>query len=261
MSDMTARSLLGMGIRIDSAPIGAVVSPAKWGPVIVPAKFDFASNWPDRPESFRDDALLLIDLIAVTHESAVQSAECSYDGVAEEIERLVGMKPFRMELPGGMPEHIYKIAAPTKPKTLAEQFLEAVTLFPKLRNGDDRLRLALSRLASSLYRPGPLAADDKVIDVVIALEMMCRAGSEVSYRVATRASYFLEESVKGRLVIYESVKTLYKTRSSIVHGRAAHTQDAFEAGFSIARRILRKLALEGGPSNGCPGLGIAVVIR
>ena len=144
---MTARSLLGRGYRIDGAPIGAVVSPAKWGPVIVLPDFDFSSNWPDRPESFRDDALLLIDLLAVTHESAVQSSGFTYDGVSQEIERLVGTRSFMREFAGEVREDISKMAVPVKPKMSMEQFLEAAKLFPKLRNGEDRLRLALSRLA------------------------------------------------------------------------------------------------------------------
>ena len=91
------------------------------------------------------------------------------------------------EFAGEVREDISKMAVPVKPKMSMEQFLEAAKLFPKLRNGEDRLRLALSRLASSLYRPGPLAAADKVINVAIALEIMCRAGSELSYpALATR---------------------------------------------------------------------------
>ena len=71
----------------------------------------------------------------------------------------------------------------------------------------------------------------------------------MSYRLATRASYFLEDSAEDRLATYETVRNLYSARSSIVHGGAEHAEDAFEAGFAIARRILSKLALEGGPSN------------
>ena len=226
-----------------------LVSPLKWGPAIVPPDFDFTGNWPARSQSFRDDALLLIDLMAVTHESAVQSTGQTYNGVAQEIERLVGRNPFTREFPGKVREDISKVAVPAKPSMSAEQFSEVAALFPKLRTGDDRLRLALSRLASSLYRPGPLAVADKVIDVAIALEIMCRAGSELSYRLATRASYFLGESVEDRLATYETIRAFYSTRSSIVHGGAEHAQDAFEAGFAIARRNLSKLALEGGPSN------------
>ena len=250
MPDTIAYSLLGRNNSIGGEPIAAVVSPTKWGPAIVPAEYDLEGSWPTRSPSFRNDALLLIDLMAVTHVSAVISEGVTYQDVEQEIRRLVGRSPFFRVPRGDFRDELPNVAVPVTPEMSTEGFSEAAKLFAEVRNDQGKLRLALSRLASSLSRSGPQAALDSIIDVAIALEAMYQVGPpEQTYRLATRASYFLEESPEGRTATYESVKEFYKTRSSIVHGGTGDEADVLDAGFDIARRTLSKLILEGGPSN------------
>ena len=255
MSNTDVRPLLGRSNRIDSAPIGAIVAPVKWGPAIVPKDYDFEQGWPDRPSTFRDDALLLIDLLAVTHERPVQSTGRVTNCVEREIERLVGMGGYVRSVPG-LSDDVSSVIVPDKPVLLIDKLAEASDLFAKMRGDGGRLRLALSWLASSLSRSGPRASLDRVVDSAIALELMYRAGSELSYRLATRASYFLESTSDQRMETYDIIRSFYSVRSKIMHGRASDDnaslsaiEQAYRGGFVVAQRTLRKVVLEGGPSN------------
>ena len=248
--DIAIQSLLGMDNRAEGLPIGAIVSPARWGPVIVPEDFDFEAAWPDRPKLFRDDALLFINLLAVTHGLGLQSTGYIYNGVEREIECLVGGSPsFRTSSVWTRSSHS-NMVVPAKPVMSMEGFSEAKRLFPKLREAPGRLRLALSRLGSSLSRSGPHAAFDGIVDVAIALEAMYQVGPpEQTYRLGTRASHFLEESAESRTTTYKAVRDFYKARSTIVHGGSGDEGDVLDTSLDIARRTLTKLLLEGGPSS------------
>ena len=76
-----AHSLVGESNGFRGMPIGAVVWEVKWGPVFLPAGSDLEADWPELPATFRDDALMLVDLLAVTHESAVISPGWTTQGV------------------------------------------------------------------------------------------------------------------------------------------------------------------------------------
>ncbi len=248
--DIAVQSLLGMDNRADGLPIGAVACPARWGPAIVPEDYDFEGAWPDRPRSFRDDALLFINLLSVTHGLGLQSTGYIYNGVGREIERLVGNAPSSWSSRMGTRGGNTKMVVPAAPELLMERFSEAKRLFPRMHEAPGRLRLALSRLASSLSRSGGHAVFDGIVDVAIALEAMYQVGPpEQTYRLATRASYFLEESAESRIATYKAVRDFYKARSTIVHGGTGGEGDVLNASLDIARRTLTKLVLEGGPSS------------
>ena len=253
-SDFVVRSLVAEGSDFRQKPIAAVVWEVKWGPVFFPVGFAFENDWPERPETFRDDALMLVDLLAVTHESAVISPGWTTKGVDRRVEHLVGRNPFSFRTFGGQNSIEALKSGAASPSVSMEGLAECTELFSRMSNDDPRLRSALSRLAASLSRSGPLAAFDSIVDVAIALEILYQAGAEQTYRYGTRAAYFLEETTHGRKDVFDAVKKLYDTRSSIVHGRRRRDddqsfQDAFQRGFDIARRTLSKLVVEGGPSE------------
>ena len=251
MPDTIIRSEINALEGVGGEPIGAVVSPTKWRPVFVHADYDIEKRtWPERSPSFRDDALLFIELIAVTHGSPVRSSGFTYDGVEQEVEHLVGRSPSFGFSRGIVRDDRSNVRVSNTPEMSTKAFVEAVRLFAKMRNEKGRLRLALSRLASSLNRTGPLGSIDSIIDVAIALELMYQPPStEITYRLMTRASCFLGESVEDRIVISENMRTFYRERSSIVHGSTEPNGKTFEAGFDVARRTLSKLVSEGGPSK------------
>lgn len=263
-SDFMLRSLVGEGNDIREKPVGAVVCEAKWGPVFVPADNDLEGDWPERPETFRDDALMLVDILAVTHESTAVSSGLTTRGVEGQVEHLVGRGLFSSWRFGGQNRTEDLRIGTSSPSVSMDRLPECAELFSKMPKDDLRLRSALSRLAASLARSGPLAAFDSIVDVVIALEILYQAGAEQTYRYSTRAAYFLEETTQGRKEVFESVRKLYSARSSIVHGRPRSGDDqslkeAFQQGFDLARRTLFKLVLKGGPleSSGWDDLVIA----
>ncbi len=173
MSEDLVHSLLrGNGVTNDG-PIGAVISEVKWGPAFVPVGHSMEYDWPLKSETFRDDALLLVNLLALTHELRVVSAGWRTSGVERQIERLVGRAPsfdFASRYVPGRYE--VNLKSPTTPAVSTDGLADCAQLYSKMPRDDVGLRLALSRLASSLSRTGAHAAFDKIIDVAIALEVM-----------------------------------------------------------------------------------------
>ncbi len=114
----------------------------------------------------------------------------------------------------------------------------------------ESLRLAVRRLAASRSRRGRLGVEDRVLDTAIALEIMY--GPErgaLTYKLKTRAAYFLGKSAKERKEISKKVGVFYDARSFIVHGKKGKPrvslEEALAHGFEIAANTLRKLLRNG----------------
>ena len=248
MPDREIRLDLEAEDRIGRDPIAAIVSATKWGPVFAPAT-GFERDWPDSSPLFRDDAVLFIDLLAVAHNCPVRGSGRIRHEVGLEVERVVGRSHsfgFSCFLAGGYPS--VKVAE--TPAMSRVKFYEAVRLFSKIRNESSRLSPAVSRLASSLSRSGSHGVLDSIIDVAIALELMYQPqAGETTYRLTTRAAFFLGVNAKERNEIGQNMKAFYDVRSAIMHGRPPAKREVFQKGFAIALRTLTKLALEGGPSR------------
>ena len=253
-SDSMVRSMVGEIDDLRKTPIGAVVWEANWGPVFFPVGYDIENKeWFERPETFRDDALLLVDLLAVTHEVAVVSPGWTTSGVDRQVQHLVGRGPFSFRMFGENRANSFE-SVPSSPSVSTNSLTECTALISRMPNDDVRFRSALSRMAASLARSGPLAILDSIVDVVIALEILYQARTEQTFRYGTRAAYFLEDTTQGRKDVFDAVKKLYDARSSIVHGRRRRDdveslRETYQQGFHIARRTLSKLILEGGPSK------------
>ena len=123
-------------------------------------------------------------------------------------------------------------------------------------NDQARYELVVSRLSRSLLRTGKLGAEDKILDVAIALELMYKLDrQEHRYKLGTRASCFLEESCQKRVETFGKVTKFHDVRSAVVHDDKkkienpdAYYQDLneqFDEGFDLARRTLFKLLREG----------------
>lgn len=82
---------------------------------------------------------------------------------------------------------------------------------------DHALEVALRRFADAKNRP---RTDDRLIDLMIAAEALFLQddGSELSYRLALRASAFLGEGPEHRRLIFNTFRELYSLRSRAVHG-------------------------------------------
>ena len=113
----------------------------------------------------------------------------------------------------------------------------------------------MARLAEALARGGRFAAEDKILDIAIALERLYELdGGELSHKMRTRASWFLGRDAEDRVRIMKSVAEFYSVRSKFVHSGTRKLsperyRKAFDTGFDIAARTLFKLFKEGPPSN------------
>ena len=137
-----------------------------------------------------------------------------------------------------------------------EAVVKAAETFQDRKNSRyQRCAPVIARLAEALARRGRFKTDDKILDVAIALERIYQLeGGEISYKLKTRAAYFLGSEKKDRLRVFRDVEEFYKIRSAIVHQRSKPPSDeernqAFNKGFDLARRSIVKLLRDGAPKN------------
>ena len=251
MSEEMVRSLLRRNGAIDEGPIGAVVTEVKWGPFLVPLGYD--ADWGEWPESSRDDALLLVDLMAVTHELPVTSSGWRTQGVERLVERLVGRVPhFSWRLQDMSRPDGFGVKPPTTPTVAADSLSDCAQLYSMMPKDDVRLRLALSRLASSLSRAGMHGAYDKIIDVAIALEVMYEldASRGKGAQLSRRARQLIGRDRGDNKWIGNTAASIYALRSDIAHGTLpGDTEQAYLDGLRLGRRTLAHLIRSGRPSD------------
>ena len=118
--------------------------------------------------------------------------------------------------------------------------------------GRERLRLAARRLAASHSREGRLHVEDGILDSAIALETMYDlSGSEITYKLRTRAAYFLGHNARERKDLFRRMGEFYRARSAIVHRpsgrrqRAVDLNEALATGFEVGRSTLLRLLRDG----------------
>lgn len=115
--------------------------------------------------------------------------------------------------------------------------------------------LAIMRLAASLSRRGYFGMQDSILDLSIVLEILYSVDNpEVTYKLATRAASYLGEDATTRKEIFDKIKSFYKTRSYIVHGKnkqpkKTELQEILNEGFELARLTLQKTLKTGRPDE------------
>ena len=240
-------------IEIGQQPIAAVVSETKWGPVFVPKGFNTdALDWPGRAPTFREDGHLLGDVLSVIQRQPVARSEGSMPAVERQVRALVGLEGsytsrFTRRSLGA---NTTKIGAATTPAFSEESLPECERLFVACRN-DAQLRLAVSRLASSLRRTGAQGAFDEVVDIAIALEVMYQldASRGKGARLSKRARGLIGGDREDLNWIRKTAESLYAARTAVVH-EGTLPEDATQVckdAFELARRTLLHIASSGRP--------------
>lgn len=248
MPDDTIRSMLAGGDReINREPISAVVFERNWGPLFFPAGYDMEGiGWPERPRSFRDDALLLVNALAVSNGVAVVGTRTQTTVVERQIEHLVGHGLRSSQLVGDiLGVNTMKIDPITTPSISNEKVLESKQMFLCCKD-NVQMRLPLSRLASSLSRTGAHEAFDKILDVAIALEVMYQldASRGKGSQLSKRARQFVGSDREDLRWIDRTAESIYVARNCIVHDGTL-PQDAaqiYEDSFQLGRRTLLRAA-------------------
>ena len=235
--------------------VGAVITPFRWRPVF---RRRGSVNEPKRcpPARFLPDARTFLDLLAVSHAAPVLPLASISGCIDRSAARLFGVDR----------------KGPGMYQKWAADGLDGFDECPELRQaafeeareafwGRESARFQtmapfVGRLAEALGRDGRFAINDKVVDVAIVLEGMYELPRwNKLRRLQDRVSGFLGADAEERPRIKENTRTLYETRSDIVHGGSGEVSPlrrgaAFVTGFELARRSLFKLLREGVPTTG-----------
>ena len=234
--------------------VGAVVRSFQWKPEFR-RKGDLRETNLEPPEPFERDVLEFLELLAVSHRVPIVCLAAIRQCLSRSACQVLGQEHNHGGLQWGRPVHRFDPFA-TTPQPRAEALAEAREAFANRRNSRyGKLAPVVARLAEALARDGRFAAEDRILDVAIALERMYElGGGEISHKMRTRASWFLGEDAESRLRVMKSVTEFYRVRSEIVHNRKRTTSPEryhapFDRGFDIAGRTLFRLLHDGPPGD------------
>ena len=258
------RAFIDDGVLKDMAPdlvrfrdwrlVGAVVKPFRWRPEFR-REGDMRETHTHPPGPFAQDALEFLELLAVSHRAPIVCLAAVRECLSRSACQLLGQAHNHGGVQWGRPVHRFDpFTEPPRPRT--EAFEEARTAYSERRSGRyGKLAPVVARLAEALAREGRFAAEDRILDVAIALERMYElSGGEITYKMRTRASWFLGRDAEDRLRVMKSVANFYDVRSAIVHNRkkkpsAERCREGFDTGFEIAARTLFELLKNDAPGD------------
>jgi hypothetical protein len=101
--------------------------------------------------------------------------------------------------------------------------LEQVSVLFATLAGSERLALAAKRLSSAMLHDSD---EDAVLDLMIGLEALLgdRRPSEMTHKLALRCAAVLGLVGADPVVVFDSVKKLYRYRSAVAHGDTKNTE-------------------------------------
>ena len=111
--------------------------------------------------------------------------------------------------------------------------------------GVHNMDLAVQRTAASYgIAGGGFGLEDRVIDASVALEAMYGpfGTGEITHKISLRAAWLLGDSPTERHRIFRDMKSFYKVRSKVVHGRASGDDHKRQQELARALPIGRELA-------------------
>ena len=129
--------------------------------------------------------------------------------------------------------------------------LEIIRRWKEYQGDRDRLDLATRRLATLPSRAGRFDTEDQILDAAIALETMYNLDApEITYKLGTRAGYYLGTNGEERIEIFRKVRDFYSARSALVHGsrgrsRRIDFEEVLSGGRQLARQTLLALLRDG----------------
>ena len=216
----------------------AFVRGLRWGPGVAPppddgdssnksrracalkVKYRFPGDYEiDLADRLPDDDKVLVDLLSIATRSPLVS-HTSFVRVAQWIEELdpnfdFGFRRASASLPDASPrEHPFS-------QHDAAAFASLASRWCTYRGQRDVIDLAIRRLAASFARVGgPFSAEDRILDVSIALEIMYGPiKQKLAQELSARAKRLLGQDSDQRDWISNTVKSFYVVRSAIVHGK------------------------------------------
>ena len=234
--------------------VAAIVKPFRWTPQFHKRDEDSDPEL-DWGGTFFENAEAFIQLLALFHARPVILLVTIPYCIHRTASHLLGQPHYHNGY--GWGRSVQNLEARTGASDLNREALDAARRELRLRDSD-RYRHCepiIARLAEAVARSGRFQADDKILDVAIALERLYELGAgEISFKLKTRAACFLETRADRRMRVFRDVDELYKVRSAIMHKRRKGSSeqsksDAFQKGFNVARQTVVKLLNEGPPPD------------
>ena len=231
----------------DAQSVAVLVSDVRWGPIIVPNTGRTLSDpYPVAMKlAYDHNPLLLVALLAVTLNRPLWS-------LFNTLQATPWVEDFLAMLGGG--GSLFSPPSQLEPRrTFSEASQEAMKVTERAfrdwdsLSGPDReaLALAIFRLSASLSRTAMLAAQDSVLDVSIALEVLYRLDhQEITYKLSTRAGSYLGKDFAHRVEARKAISKFYGLRSGIIHGGKSRRSNPKEErrireeAFDVARATL-----------------------
>ncbi len=236
--------------------VGAIMRPFRWRPKFRrEGSIDEDAPGPTGP--FFLEAQIFLELLAVAHAAPVLRLAEFSNCTDRSAGRLLGWERHGTGFYQSWQAHGFD-GIKVSPELATEALAEAKEAFEN-RKGERYGRMApiVGRLAEALARRGQYAADDRVLDVAIALERMFKPGDTgISAQLQEKVADFLEGDDESQARVKHAVKRFYDVRSAIIHGpkderKRSLLEDrnkAFGAGFDLARRSLFKMLRDSPPS-------------
>lgn len=234
--------------------LGAVVRPFRWRPVF---RRKVSMNEPTRGPTwpFFTQARTFLDLLAVSHATPLLPLAEISNCIDRSAARLLGQETHNARVDQKKPAGDFGLFfnCPVLKTAALDEAREAFSNRDSARY--QKMAPFVTQLAEALGRAGRVALHDKILDVAIALEGMYELPDRKKSRnLQERVSSFLETDAEVQRRVQESIKTLYASRSDIVHSGSVEESPsrkgaAFTTGFDLARRSLFKLLREGPPDD------------
>ena len=237
--------------------VGAVVRSFPWRPEFGRTGYEGEPQL-EWPGPFFPEARIFLELLAVSHAAPVlRLAEVS-NCIDRSAGRLLGRERHGPGIYQSWPAHGFD-GFEVSPELATEALAEAREAFGN-RKGERYQRMApiVVRLAEALARRGQYAAEDRVLDLAIALERMFKPGDKgISAQLQRGVADLLGGDDDAQSQMKKAMKHVYDVRSAIIHGpkddrktRLLEEKDrAFGAGFDLARRSLFEMLRDGPPQQ------------
>jgi len=118
-------------------------------------------------------------------------------------------------------------------------------------NNSTPWRLAINRLDDAIFKLNS-NSPDTILDLAIGLECIfteSESRQESVHKVAVRAARYLEKTEDRRRELFRQVKRIYRSRSTLAHGKAWSLDEEGMAQIQIAAKLLastlRKMTVQG----------------
>ena len=236
----------------DFRSVGAVVQSFRWDPQLCRTRH---SKQPvlRNPSLFFNASITFVDVLSVAHSTPVipiaTFANCTNRSESLLLGRTQESRSY---------SNVRSAQAFDGFEVCPRLTAEAVNLAREVLSTEGRRQFrnyvpVLARLCEALATQGPFAATTRFVPLAVALEQMYDIRkNDSSRKLQDRVSMLLGIDSHSREMLKRNVKKFYDERSASVHNRQEKTtqrknQEAFDAGFDIAKRTFFKLLKEGSP--------------